>query len=141
MRICRTIRGIDTFKINLKRKVVLAKIPGHFLLGGQNIRYFIYKISRNCSSLKYDLFRCNIIKDSRCVCGFIREDASLFVLNCRLYIEQRTILFNYLHHHNFRRDIRTLLFGDSQKDLAQNILLTKAVQTFINNSRRFTEGI
>ena len=133
-----TIRGIDMFKINLKRKVVLA---GSFLTWGQNIKYFIYKISRNCSSLKYDLFRCNIIKDSRCVCGFIREDASLFVLNCRLYIEQRTILFNYLHHHNFRRYIRTLLFGDSQKDQAQTILLTKAVQTFINNSRRFTEGI
>ena len=133
-----TIRGIDMFKINLKRKVVLA---GSFLTWGQNIKYFIYKISRNCSSLKYDLFRCNIIKDSRCVCGFIREDASLFVLNCRLYIEQRTILFNYLHHHNFRRYIRTLLFGDSQKDQTQTILLTKAVQTFINNSRRFTEGI
>ena len=36
-----TIRGIDTFKINLKRKVVLAKIPGHFLLGDRisNILY------------------------------------------------------------------------------------------------------
>jgi hypothetical protein len=31
----------------------------------------------------------------------------------------------------FRRDIRTLLFGDSRKDQAQNILLPKAVQTFI----------
>ena len=40
--------------------------------------------------------------------------------------------------HNFRTDIRTLLFGDSQKDPARNILLSKAVQTFIKNSRRFT---
>jgi hypothetical protein len=48
-------------------------------------------------------------------------------MNCHLYIEQRTVLFHFLHHHNFRRDIRTLLFGDSQKDLAQNILLSKAV--------------
>jgi hypothetical protein len=31
-------------------------------------------------------------------------------------------------------------FGDSQKDLAQNILLSKAVQPFIKNSKRFTEG-
>ena len=41
---------------------------------------------------------------------------------------------------NFRRDIITLLFGDSQKDLVQNILLSKALQPFIKNSRRFTEG-
>ena len=46
----------------------------------------------------------------------------------------------FLHHHNFRKDIGTLLFGDSQKDQAQNILLSNAVQTFIKNSRRFTEG-
>ena len=74
------------------------------------------RLRRNCSSLKYDLFRSNIITDSRCVCGYIREDASHFLLNCRLYIEQRTILFNCLHHHNFRKDTGTLLFGDSQKD-------------------------
>jgi hypothetical protein len=33
-----------------------------------------------------------------------------------------------------------LLFGDSQKDQAQNILQSNAVQTFIKNSRQFTEG-
>ena len=40
---------------------------------------------------------------------------------------------------NFRRDIITLLFGDSQKDMAQNMLLSKEVHPFIKNSRRFTE--
>ena len=97
-------------------------------------------VRNNCSALKYDLFRCNKIKDWRCVCGFTREDASHFLLNCHLYIEQRTVLFHFLHQHNFRRDIRTLLFGYSQKDLDQNILLSKAVQTFNKNSRRFIEG-
>ena len=100
-----------------------------------------FKSVRNdCSSLKYDLFRCNIIKDWRFVCGYIREDSSHFLLNCHLYIEQRTVLFHFLHHHNFWRDIRALLFGDSQKDLAQNMLLSKAVQTFNKNSRWFIEG-
>ena len=62
---------------------------------------------------------------------FTREDASNFLLNYHLYIEQRTVILNFLHHHNFRRDVRTLLFGDSQKRQAQNILLSKAVPTFI----------
>jgi hypothetical protein len=125
----------DMFKINLKRKVVLPKMPGHFLVGERISNILYSRLRNNCSSLKYDLFRCNKIKDSRCVCGYIREDASHFLLNCHLYIGQRTVLFNFLHHQNFRRDIRTLLFGDFQ-----NILLSKAVQTFIKNSRRFTEG-
>jgi hypothetical protein len=137
----RNTRTFDTFKINLKRKVVLANIPAHFLVGDRRPNVLYARLRRNCSSLKYDLFRSNIITNSRCVCGYIREDASHFLLNCRLYIEQRTILFNFLHHHhNFRKDIGTLLFGDSQKDQAQNILQSNAVQTFIKNSRQFTEG-
>jgi hypothetical protein len=134
-------RTFDTNKINLKRKVVLAKIPAHFLVGDRRPNVLYARLRRNCSSLKYDLFRSNIITDSRCVCGYIREDAFHFLLNCRLYIEQRTILFNFLYHRNFRKDIGTLLFRDSQKDQAQNILLSNAVQTFIKNSMRFTEWI
>ena len=57
-----------------------------------------------------------------------------------IYRAEDSSLSFVLHHHNFRRDIRTLLFGDSQTDLAKNILLSKAVQTFIRNSRRLTEG-
>ena len=54
-------------------------------------------------------------------------------------IEQRTVLLNVLHHYYFRRYIRSLLFGDSQKDQAQNacILLSKAAQTFIATGRWF----
>jgi hypothetical protein len=109
----RNTRTSDSFKINLKSKVVLAKFQGNFLVGDRRHNILYARLRRSCSSLKNDLFRSNIITDSRCVCGFTREDASHFLLNCRLYIEQRTVLFNFLHHHNFRRDIKTLLFGDS----------------------------
>ena len=136
----RNTRTSDSFKINLKSKVVLAKIPTHFLVGDRQHNILYARLCRSCSSLKYDQFRSNIITDSRCVCGFTTEDASHFLLNCRLYIEQRTVLFNFLYHHNFQRDIKTLLFGDSKKNQAQNMLLSKAVQTFIKNSRQFTEG-
>jgi hypothetical protein len=33
-----------------------------------------------------------------------------------------------LHQHDFQRDIRTLLFGDSKKKQDQNIMLWKAAQ-------------
>ena len=136
----RNIRTYDMLKINLKRKVVLLKMSGHFLVGDRISNILYSRLRSNCSSLKYDIFRCNIIKDSKCVCGYIMEDASHFLLKCHLYIEQRTVLFHFLHHHNVRRDIRALSFGDSQKDLAQHMSLSKAVQPFIKNSRRLTEG-
>jgi hypothetical protein len=61
------------------------------------------------------------------------------------------VLFDFLHRHNFRallesRQIiklsiyKTLLFGDSQRDKTQYIVLSRAVQIFIKNSRRFNEG-
>ena len=98
----RNIRTYDMFKINLKRKVVLLKIPGHFLVGDRISNILYSTLRSTCSSLKYDIFRCNIIQDSRCVCGYIMEDASHFLLKCHLYIEQRTVLFHFFHHHNFQ---------------------------------------
>jgi hypothetical protein len=89
----RNTRTFDTFKINLKSKVVLAKIPAHFLVGDRRHNILYVRLRRSCSSLKYDLCRSNITTDSRCVCGFTREDASHFLLNCRLYIEQFSLIF------------------------------------------------
>ena len=62
------------FKINIKGKVVLAKIPGHFLVGDRRPPIIYARLHRCCSSLRYDLFQSKIITDSRCVCGFTRED-------------------------------------------------------------------
>jgi hypothetical protein len=52
----RNTRTFDTFKINLKRKVVMAKIPAHFLVGDRRPNVLYARLRRNCSSLKYDLF-------------------------------------------------------------------------------------
>ena len=49
---------------------------------------------------------------------------------------ENSSFYFFLRHHAFRRDIKTLLFGDSQKDQSQNMLISKAVQTFIKHSRR-----
>jgi hypothetical protein len=119
----RNTRTFDSFKINLKSKVVLAKMQDHFLVGDRRHNILYARLRRSCSSLKYDLFRSNIITDSRCVCGYTREDASHFLLNCPLYIEQRTVLFNLLHHHNFGRDIRTLLFGLSKQPSPKYVVI------------------
>ena len=89
----RYTRTFDTFKINLKRKVVLSKIPGKFLVWDRRSNNLYTRLCRNYSSLKYYLFRSNTITYLRCVCGFIREDASHFLLKFLLYSEQCSLIF------------------------------------------------
>ena len=67
----RNTRTFDTFKINLKRKVVLSKIPGNFLVCDRRSNNLYARLRRNYSSLKYYLFRSNTKTYSRCVCGFV----------------------------------------------------------------------
>jgi hypothetical protein len=58
----RNTRTSDSFKINLKSKAVLATIPAHFLVGDRRHNIVYARLRRSCSSLKYDLFRSNIIE-------------------------------------------------------------------------------
>jgi hypothetical protein len=57
----RNTRTFDTFKINLQRKVVLSKIPGHFLVCDRRSNNLYARLRHNYSSLKYYLFRSNIV--------------------------------------------------------------------------------
>jgi hypothetical protein len=78
-----------------------------------------------CVCQCYYIFQWNIIIDSKCACGFIREDASHLFLNCLLYVEQGTVPFYLLHYHDIRRDIRTLSFEDSQKTWLKIVCIQK----------------
>jgi hypothetical protein len=46
----RNTRTFDIFKINIKSKVVLAKIPGHFLVGNRGPPILYARLHRSCSS-------------------------------------------------------------------------------------------
>jgi hypothetical protein len=50
----------DLFKINVKSKVVLVKIPAHFLVGARRHNISYARLRRSCSSLKYDIFRSHV---------------------------------------------------------------------------------
>ena len=57
----RNTRTFDTFKINLQRKVVLSKIPGNVLVCDRRSNNLYASLRHNYSSLKYYLFRSNIV--------------------------------------------------------------------------------
>ena len=68
------------------------------------------------------------------LCTFLKLFLLLFILqsfpfsNCH---NCSTSIVYYLNHPTY------LLFGDFENNLTQNMLLSKAIQTFIKNSRRF----
>ena len=52
----RNIRTYDMLKINLKRKVVLLKIPGYFLVGDRISNILYSRLRSTCSSLSMIYF-------------------------------------------------------------------------------------
>jgi hypothetical protein len=46
-----------------------------------------------------------------------------FALSLELSLIQGTVLFNFLHHNNFRRNIRTLLFGNSKENRLKIVII------------------
>ena len=64
------------------------------------------------SSLKNDLNGIHIVNDPKCSCGSLIEDAIHYLLECKLYYNQRISLslLNDLINMNIQINIETLLF-------------------------------
>ena len=76
----------------------------------------------DCSSLKNDLFKLNIIDGSNCECGFDNETCNHFCLDCPLYNTEHEILMTDLQNFNFNLTLRNLLFGDDNRSDEINVL-------------------
>ena len=74
--------------------------------------------------------------DPRCVCGHLFEDAIHFFLECPLYQDDRTSLFNYFNN-IVPISIEYILFGCNEISEELNTLLFKSVQKFIRHTCRF----
>ena len=58
-------------------------------LGDRKISIALARLRMDCSSLKNDLFKLNIIDSSNCECGFENETCQHYFLDCRLYNTER----------------------------------------------------
>ena len=124
----------QSFKMALR--TTTHKIPAYYLYGKRKSNILHTRLRHNCSSLNYDLFRCNLIPDPSCNCGNPCENAYHFVLECPLYLQQRAIMMNTLSHiHYF--NIQLLLSGDESQPLDYNNTIFHAVQQYIVKSKRF----
>ena len=94
------------------------------------------RLRNNCSNLNNDLFRNHIRTDSCCPhCGHI-EDAEHYFFKCTTYRTQRLTLFNSTRSFHPLSTHR-LLYGDERLSHVSNIIIVKAVQYYIKESKRF----
>ena len=84
----------------------------------------------------------------QCLCHCRNETPIHYFLDCFLYSPERRILLDLVEHYipNFQRMNRNQKFDilirgiyiDNPEIISTNIILTKAVQTFIISSKRFS---
>ena len=125
---------MHTFKSALGTSI--HKLPEYYLYGKRKYNILHTRLRQTCSSLNYDLFRCNLVPDPSCNCGNACENAFHFFLECPLYLQQRTTMLNKLLHIQ-RINLDLLLSGDESKPLEYNQTIFQAVQQYIEESKRF----
>ena len=95
------------------------------------------RLRHQCSSLNYDLFRCNLVANPSCRCGRPCENSFHCFLECPLYVDKRNIMLNNLDNSQ-TVTLDLLLSGDESKPLDFNIHIFQTVHMYIHETARFS---
>ena len=112
------------------------KPPLYFSTGIGNANILHARLRQKFSSLKCDLFRCNLISSCNCDCGNYIESVDHFFLKCNIYTEHRIQLFRGMSNLRFDINIENILFGNASFENDKNSKLFLLVQKYIVNSKR-----
>lgn len=112
------------------------RLPFHIYNGERKHSILHARLRQNCSTLNYDLFRCNLTDDPSCLCGNPCENVFHYFFECPLYLIQRHALFNDIQT-VADIDLNTLLCGSTKTSTGNNVIIFKAVHRFIRDSDRF----
>ena len=122
----------------------------HFSRGSKIGNSLLTRIRVGRSFLNQHKFTIGFSDTPECLCHHKIESPEHYFLDCFLYSPERQILFNLIEHNipnfknlNKKRKIDIILRGiniDNPDYLQLNTKITKAVQNFILNTKRFTES-
>ena len=118
-----------------KVKGNIAKPPEYYREGPRKYNILHTRLRHQCSSLKADLFRVNLVDNPKCLCGANYEDAIHYLLECPLYMRERATLFAELS--NVELNIETILFGCDEIGFQMNSKIFEKVRTYIRQTKRF----
>ena len=125
--------SVMSFKYHLNMDKV--HTPSHYYSGKRKLQVLHTRLRTNCSSLNDDLFSRGITDSAICHCGKV-ENVYHFFFDCPSYSTSRTKLFNSVSQ-VCPLSLKILLSGDDSLSPASNVKVFNAVQTFIEESKRF----
>ena len=134
----RNSESLSVFKRKISSRNLLSQLPQHYFCGNRFFSVIHARIRNNCSDLHHDLFRNHLRLDPFCPCSTEFEDAEHYMLRCKIYENQRIVLFNSLREF-LPINIEILLFGSPNLDLPQNSKIFLAVQDYIKRTGRFSK--
>ena len=142
-------KNVEDFKIYTKNEMKPPRYK-HFSRGSKIGNSLLTRIRVGRSFLNQHKFTIGFSDTPECLCHHKIESPEHYFLDCFLYSPERQILFNLIEHNipnfknlNKKRKIDIILRGinlDNPDYLQLNTKITKAVQNFILNTKRFTES-
>ena len=137
----RNADSVSSFKTELKKLDHLnAKpVPTHYFYGPRKLNIILTQLRCSASFLNYDLTRVNILSDPSCRCGAAIEDKKHYLLECSLYMNDRTTLFDKLRWlpNEIIINVELLTCGSTELTYEQNVKVFKCVCEYIKKSDRF----
>ena len=140
------VKNLQDFKLQIKEDLKPEKIR-HYAKGPKASNIFITRLRVGRSDLNLHKFSVGLIDKPDCDCHAKEESTIHYLLDCFLYTVERQTLCDLVEHHvpNFSRltriaKIDLLLFGIKLNDPDYNrlnVVLTKAIQTYIVQTKRF----
>ena len=110
-------------------------------MGTRNLQAITAQLRMKFSDLKYDLFQINPVDNPVCSCGVSEETSSHYFFECRLYENERHILFDTLYDILAEIDVDftvdVLLSGSTTLPFVTNKQIIYAVHTYIISTNRF----
>lgn len=131
----RNSQSVASFKNSISTKTTERR-PCHTFIGERRLSILYARLRHNCSTLNYDLYRCNLTEDPKCNCGNPCENVFHYFFECSLYEQQRFTLYNRISP-VCNVNLNTILYGLSTLSSDDNTIIVKAVHRYIRDSNRF----
>ena len=126
--------SLASFRYQLKKLQNYSSVPTYYRTGSRYLSVLHARIRNNCSNLLSDLYINHLSPSFTCSCSEEVEDADHYFFNCPNYNNESDALLRDFYPLN----IYILPFGDENLTAEENTIIFTAVQTFIKDTRRFT---
>ena len=129
----RNIVDFETFKRTIIENRARDEL---YNFGERKFNIIHAQLRLNCSNLKSHLVSLHVLDDPTCVCGHDTENAHHYFFTCPLYDIERTKLFTEIGA-ICDVTLETILFGNQDLPLENNLMIFSHVHEFIKRSNRF----